>query len=179
MPGGQLMITTDVENYPGFPEGITGPELMERFQKQAERFGTRIHMENVMQGGPLGAARSSSRARAADADAETVIIATGASAKWLDVQGRGPLQEPRRVRLRHLRRRLLQERRTCWWSAAATPRWRRPPTSRRSSSKVTVLHRRDSFRASKIMQERALQEPEDQVRLEHGGRGGAGRRARA
>ncbi|HYH98450.1 NAD(P)/FAD-dependent oxidoreductase, partial [Hyalangium sp.] len=79
VPGGQLMITTDVENYPGFPEGITGPEVMERFQKQAERFGTRIHMENVVK------VDFSSRpfliqGESVSYRSEAVIIATGATA---------------------------------------------------------------------------------------------------
>ena len=87
VPGGQLMITTEVENYPGFPEGVTGPELMERFQKQAERFGTTVHMENVRRGRLLASGPSTSRARAKEVLAQTLIIATGASAKWLGVKG--------------------------------------------------------------------------------------------
>src|SRR5438034_7356318 len=86
VPGGQLMITNDVENYPGFPESVTGPELMERFQKQAERFGTKIHLENVVR------VDFSKRPFAITGEnvsclSQTVIIATGASAKWLGVKG--------------------------------------------------------------------------------------------
>src|SRR6187551_3567917 len=86
-PGGQLMITTDVENYPGFPEAVTGPELMERFKAQAERFGTVIHMENVMKvdlsARPFTLWDESGRTL----KSETIIIASGASAKWLNVPG--------------------------------------------------------------------------------------------
>ncbi len=87
VPGGQLMITTDVENYPGFPEAVTGPELMERFQKQAERFGTVVHLENVVQVDFSQAALHVTGESGATLTAQTVIVATGASAKWLGVKG--------------------------------------------------------------------------------------------
>ena len=83
VPGGQLMLTTDVDNYPGFPEGILGPELMERFRKQAERFGTEFAS------GSLQTVDLSRRPFALDARrgrrsrAETLIVATGARARWL------------------------------------------------------------------------------------------------
>src|SRR5688572_13222257 len=82
LPGGQLMITTDVENYPGFPEGIEGPRLMELFRTQAERFGSRIETAWIESADfskrpfTLKSADRSWRAR-------SVIIATGAGAKWL------------------------------------------------------------------------------------------------
>src|SRR5256886_571895 len=84
-PGGQLTITTDVENYPGFPKGVLGPELMELFRAQAERFGTQVIDGMVVK------ADLSSRPFRITGDgghqmlAQTVIIATGASAKWLDI----------------------------------------------------------------------------------------------
>ena len=85
-PGGQLTITTDVENYPGYPEGIMGPEMMEDFRKQAERFGTQVRYGLVTQ------VDFSSRPQTVVVDdqktiqAETVIISTGASAKWLGLE---------------------------------------------------------------------------------------------
>src|SRR6185436_7550049 len=86
VPGGQLMITTEVENYPGFPEAVTGPELMERFQKQAERFGTVIHLENVekvdFSNRPFRI-----KGESKEYESQSVIVATGASAKWLGVKG--------------------------------------------------------------------------------------------
>lgn len=82
-PGGQLMITTDVENYPGYPEGIMGPQMMEDFRKQAERFGTLIKYENIekvdLHANPKRLWTSGDEEYTADA----VIISTGASAKWL------------------------------------------------------------------------------------------------
>jgi len=84
-PGGQLTITTDVENYPGFPKGILGPEMMELFRAQAERFGTQI-IDGVvtkvdLSRRPFLVVGDDGR----EVQAETVIIATGASAKWLDI----------------------------------------------------------------------------------------------
>lgn len=85
-PGGQLMITTDVENYPGYPEGIMGPQMMDDFRKQAERFGTDIRYERIEKvdfTGPVHALYTESGRRI---DADAVIIATGASAKWLGLE---------------------------------------------------------------------------------------------
>lgn len=85
-PGGQLMITTDVENYPGYPDGVMGPEMMEDFRKQAERFGTDVRfalIDKVDLSGPQHKAWSDS----GDAIlANTIIISTGASAKWLGLE---------------------------------------------------------------------------------------------
>jgi thioredoxin reductase (NADPH) len=85
-PGGQLMITTDVENYPGYPEGIMGPEMMEDFRKQAERFGTRVVyelIEKVDFSGPIHKIWTES---GEEIQAHSVIISTGASAKWLGLE---------------------------------------------------------------------------------------------
>jgi len=85
-PGGQLMITTDVENYPGYPEGIMGPKMMEDFRKQAERFGTEIRYSTVTE---VDFSKRPFIVKADDdktIEAESVIISTGASAKWLGLE---------------------------------------------------------------------------------------------
>src|SRR5262249_405610 len=83
LPGGQLMLTTEVENYPGFPEGIKGPEMMAEFKKQAERFGTRIESMDIetCDFGQRPFALKTADGRTVRT--HTVIIATGASANWL------------------------------------------------------------------------------------------------
>lgn len=91
-PGGQLMITNDVENYPGYPEGRMGPEMMEDFKRQAERFETVIRQEMITKvdfSGPVHKAWSES---GHEIHAHTVVIATGASAKWLGIPGEQRLQ---------------------------------------------------------------------------------------
>lgn len=82
-PGGQLMITTEVENYPGYPNGVQGPEMMEDFRKQAERFGTEIFYNVVTEVDFSGEVHTLKLDNGNSVQAHTVIIATGASAKWL------------------------------------------------------------------------------------------------
>jgi thioredoxin reductase (NADPH) len=152
--GGQLMLTTDVENYPGFPEGVSGPEMMELLQKQAERFGAEVlpeDAEEIQLEGPPFRLRTASRLVTADA----VILATGASARWLGLESETRLQNK-------------------GVSACATcdgALYRGKPMAvvgggdtaleealflTRFATRVTVIHRRDALRASKIMQDRAL-----------------------
>ena len=85
-PGGQLMLTTEVENFPGFPGGLMGPEMMELFKKQSERFGTRILSENVT-GVDVSVHPFVVTTESASYEADAVIVSTGATAMWLDVPG--------------------------------------------------------------------------------------------
>src|SRR3989441_10241791 len=160
-PGGQLMITTDVENYPGFAKGIEGPELMTEFRKQAERFGTEFLEEWItkvdLQDRPFTLYTQNKIIKA-----ETLIIASGASAKWLGVPGAaktpqgfggngvsacatcdGPLPAFRNKRLV-----VVGGGDTAMEEATFLTRY---------AARVFLVHRRDKLRASKIMQEKAFQ----------------------
>jgi thioredoxin reductase (NADPH) len=161
VPGGQLMITTDVENYPGFPEGITGPELMDRFQKQAERFGTKIHMENVVK------VDFSSRpfliqGESVSYRSETVIISTGASAKWLNVKGEDTYKN-RGVSACATCDGAFFKKQDVLVVGGGDTAMEEATYLAKIVNKVTLLHRRDSLRASKIMQERVLKNPKISV----------------
>lgn len=85
-PGGQLTITTDVENYPGYPDGVMGPEMMEDFRKQAERFGTDVRYEMIEKVDFSGPVHKLWTESGHEIEADSVIISTGASAKWLGLE---------------------------------------------------------------------------------------------
>ena len=174
--GGQLMLTTDVENYPGFPEGVTGPEMMELFQKQAERFGTEVLLEDATAG------RSRERPfRIATAEhaftADAVIVATGATAKWLGLPSEQRLTN-RGVSACATCDGALYRGKAMAVVGGGDTAMEEALFLTRFAPRVTVIHRRDELRASKIMQERALAEREDRLRLELRGRRGARRRVR-
>ena len=157
VPGGQLMVTTDVENYPGFPEGITGPEMMERFQKQAERFGTVIHMENVVKL-DLSKRPFFIQGESVSCHSETIIIATGATAKWLGVKGEDTYKN-RGVSACATCDGAFFKKQDVLVVGGGDTAMEEATYLAKIVNSVTVVHRRDSLRASKVMQERALNNP--------------------
>jgi thioredoxin reductase (NADPH) len=166
IPGGQLMSTTEVENYPGFPEGITGPELMMNLKQQAERFETRVVAENITRvelGGPPFRLHTSG---GQVVETLSLVIATGARANWLGI--------PNEERLAQMGGGVS----ACAVCDGALPAFRNKVLAvvgggdtameeslylTKFAEKVYVVHRRDELRASRIMADRALQHPKIEV----------------
>lgn len=166
IPGGQLMWTTDIDNYPGFEDGIDGQTLMARMKAQAERFGTRVVSENIAS---LDLSQRPYTLRPSWSDpitAHAVIIATGARAIWLDV--------PNEARLAQSGGGVS----ACAVCDGALPFFRNKVLAvvgggdsameeatylTKFASEVVIIHRRDAFRASKVMADRALNHPKIRV----------------
>ncbi len=163
LPGGQLMLTTEVENYPGYPEGIDGPKMMQEFKQQAQRFDTRVQTADVVRvdfsDRPFTLHVRDGSANESVARAHAVIIATGATANWLGLENEQRLATSGGGVS------------ACAVCDGALPAFRDQPLVvigggdtameealylAKFASKVHIIHRRDQLRASKVMQDRAL-----------------------
>ncbi|TVR60956.1 MAG: thioredoxin-disulfide reductase [Gemmatimonadales bacterium] len=166
IPGGQLMFTTEVENYPGFPEGVDGQELMMSMRKQAERFDTRIVTEDIVEVDASGRPFLLRSSEGRTIRARTVIVATGARANWLGLDNE--------LRLAHSGGGVS----ACAVCDGALPAFRDQVLAvvgggdsameeatylTKFAKEVVIIHRRDAFRASPIMAERALENPKIRV----------------
>lgn len=167
--GGQLMTTTEVENFPGFPEGVTGPELVHRFRKQAERFGTRYIQEDVLSV-DLSQRPFRVNSKKCQLTCHALIIATGATAKRLEIEGAGEDGFWQRGVT------------ACAVCDGAMPIFRdrelyvigggdsaveEATFLTKFGSKVYIVHRRDELRASKIMTDRAKNHPKIEILWSH------------
>jgi thioredoxin reductase (NADPH) len=166
IPGGQLMYTTDIENFPGFPEGVDGQELMMKMKAQAERFGTRTMMENVASVDFSTYPFVLRPSYSAEVRAKAVIVATGARANWLGLENE--------IRLAQHGGGVS----ACAVCDGALPHFRNKVVAvvgggdtameeanylTKFAGEVVIIHRRDSFRASRIMAERTLSNPKIRV----------------
>jgi thioredoxin reductase (NADPH) len=158
MPGGQLMFTTEVENFPGFPEGIVGPDLMELMKKQVLRFGTEIIEEDAEEvdfkpGGPFRI-----RSQSGWHESRSVIVATGATAKWLLLPDESKFRNHGISACAVCDGMFFRNQNVLVIGGGDTA-IEEALTLAHHASKVTIVHRRDALRASKIMQQRTAENP--------------------
>ena len=156
-PGGQLMLTTEVENFPGFPQGILGPEMMDLFRKQAERFGTELVREDVSE---VDFSKRPFCLKAGDREilAESIIISTGASANWLNIPSEKALQGYG-VSACATCDGFFFKNKEVLVVGGGDSALEEASFLTKFATKVTLVHRRDTLRASKIMQDRAKKNP--------------------
>jgi thioredoxin reductase (NADPH) len=157
-PGGQLMITNDVENFPGYPEGIHGPVMMEDLKKQAERFGTDIRYELINKVDFSGTPHTLYTEGGAEIKADAVIIATGASAKWLGLESEQRLQN-KGVSACAVCDGFFYRKQDVAIVGGGDTAAEESTYLAKLCKTVHLIVRRDEMRASKIMQERVASTP--------------------